>query len=384
MGKNEFSAKLILIILVINMNSLFYTFNSVAQTKFAPSESKGGNFSDLFQSADIIPLETNARSIFGYIGKLVLHNTTYYILDPDTRSILLFDLSGRFINRITNGLIKDPEQKKSVIIDFFIDTKKNNLIVLYNSSAKQAIFSLEGNFKEIVRRNMDIHAFSVGKHKYTAEKYINIAQRKFQRLNISTDKKEEIIYTPIDSFKGDKFYVTSKIYPSDKLLYTQSLDYTIYELKDGKRDSLMSFVFPLANTLFFGKYINDFRPVTALIRNRPDGIYAISDVYAIGDLLFFRLRTHSELNGYNSFVWNGKTNIFYCLNNLVPDTSSHQLNLFSNAIGSAFKDYNFLYVQEKDLYLTMPPKEYIDQKGIKNDLSLKATDNPVIIKVTVK
>ncbi len=384
MGKNEFSAKLILIILVIIMNSLFYTFNSVAQIQFAPSESKGGNFSDLFQSADIIPLETNAKSIFGYIGKLVVYNNTYYIQDPDTRSILLFDLSGRFISRITNSLIIDPKLKKPIIIDFFIDKEKNNLTIIYNSLTRQATFSLNGDFKKITSRNINVQGYSVGRYKYTADKFINIAQRKFQRLNITKDEKEEKIYTPIDSFQGDKYYVSSDIYLSDKLLYTQSLDYTIYELKDGKRDSLMSFVFPLANTLFFGKYSNDFRPVTALIRNRPDGIYAISDVYAIGDLLFFRLRTHSELNGYNSFVWNGKTNIFYCLNNLVPDTSSHQLNLFSNAIGSAFKDYNFLYVQEKDLYLTMPPKEYINQKGIKNDLSIKATDNPVIIKVTVK
>ncbi|WP_164112207.1 MULTISPECIES: 6-bladed beta-propeller [Sphingobacterium] len=366
------------------MNSLFYTFNSVAQIQFAPSESKGGNFSDLFQSADIIPLETNAKSIFGYIGKLVVYNNTYYIQDPDTRSILLFDLSGRFISRITNSLIIDPKLKKPIIIDFFIDKEKNNLTIIYNSLTRQATFSLNGDFKKITSRNINVQGYSVGRYKYTADKFINIAQRKFQRLNITKDEKEEKIYTPIDSFQGDKYYVSSDIYLSDKLLYTQSLDYTIYELKDGKRDSLMSFVFPLANTLFFGKYSNDFRPVTALIRNRPDGIYAISDVYAIGDLLFFRLRTHSELNGYNSFVWNGKTNIFYCLNNLVPDTSSHQLNLFSNAIGSAFKDYNFLYVQEKDLYLTMPPKEYINQKGIKNDLSIKATDNPVIIKVTVK
>lgn len=139
----KISFNLTIVILILS----FLTAFAKSQTKFAPSESKGGNFSDLFQSADIIPLETNARSIFGYIGKLVLHNNTYYILDPDTRSILLFDLSGRFINRITNGLIKEPNQKQIVIIDFFVDKEKNNLTVIYNSLSMQAIFSLDGNFK---------------------------------------------------------------------------------------------------------------------------------------------------------------------------------------------------------------------------------------------
>jgi hypothetical protein len=61
----------------------------------------GGAFSDYLDSIEYIPLETSKTSLFGNISQLLITDSSFVISDEDTKSILFFSLSGKFIKRVS-------------------------------------------------------------------------------------------------------------------------------------------------------------------------------------------------------------------------------------------------------------------------------------------
>jgi hypothetical protein len=58
--------------------------------------------SDIFADITLIPLETTDESIIGYVSKMVIVDSVIYILDGQTKSLLMFDMQGHFLSKIHN------------------------------------------------------------------------------------------------------------------------------------------------------------------------------------------------------------------------------------------------------------------------------------------
>lgn len=96
------------------------------------------DFTNLFDSIQIVKLETNKQSLIGVIQKILFEHEKYYILDRNSQSVLIFDSNGRFINKL-NKLGKGAGEYVE-LRDFNVD-KNGNIIILtyhklitYNSS----------------------------------------------------------------------------------------------------------------------------------------------------------------------------------------------------------------------------------------------------------
>lgn len=95
-------------------------------------------FSDIFSDYKIIPLETTDNSIFSSIDDIIMLNDTLFIFDRfKSKSVFLFDIGGKFINKICR-LGKGPGEYLQVS-SFDVDENTRN-ILLFDWTTKKLIF----------------------------------------------------------------------------------------------------------------------------------------------------------------------------------------------------------------------------------------------------
>ncbi|NDV46528.1 6-bladed beta-propeller [Paludibacter sp. 221] len=108
------------------------------------SSEKG--LTDMFDSINIIPLETTEESLIGLdINKLEVYGNRIYVLNESYshKNILCFSPQGKFlfrIDRIGNG----PGEYID-LFDFFVDKSRNQLLLL-NENNMVSYYDLDGNF----------------------------------------------------------------------------------------------------------------------------------------------------------------------------------------------------------------------------------------------
>ena len=108
-----------------------------------PDQAYGGNFSDYLYDIEYIPLETTKESLFGQVSELIITESSYIILDKDTKSVLFFSWTGKLLKRI----YKEGNLSANVVLF----NKSNNLIAIVfqnSNSDKYAIhsYSLSGDY----------------------------------------------------------------------------------------------------------------------------------------------------------------------------------------------------------------------------------------------
>ena len=62
--------------------------------------SKSISINNIFSKMEIIPLETNEKSIIQNIDKIIEYQSFIYILDRRQKAVLIFDSHGKFISKI--------------------------------------------------------------------------------------------------------------------------------------------------------------------------------------------------------------------------------------------------------------------------------------------
>jgi hypothetical protein len=72
----------------------------VPKLRIDPSRAYGGTVSEFFDHIEYIPLETTKESLFGDIGDLIITDSSFVIVDADTKSTLFFKLTGEFIRKM--------------------------------------------------------------------------------------------------------------------------------------------------------------------------------------------------------------------------------------------------------------------------------------------
>jgi hypothetical protein len=170
--------------------------------------------SDLFESIDVVQLETNEDCLIQAINKIIFHTNRYYILDEKQQKLLCFDSVGKFLFKIDQKG-QGPEEYVH-ISDFNIDPYEQTLLLL-EPWGNLFTFDLEGRFiskiklpEEILAYN-EVHSLNkdtllfVSLNKYTLVTYSKIT-------NSITDKQ-------YDEAKGCVFHPINKTYRYNNQLF---------------------------------------------------------------------------------------------------------------------------------------------------------------------
>lgn len=180
-----------------------------------------------------VPLETVKGNLIGKIDKILTFEDRIYILDKiHSRSIVIFDTTGKFISRF-NKSGKGPGEYFSMA-DFEIDEQKRHLVIYDFSWRKIFRYNIEtlnfvenGAFDPVITNfafdsKNNIFCFYRGNkdHKNTKLKYNLILADSALKI-----KDKFFKYDPNEqSFIDFKF----KLFRSQDILHTRNFDYNIY------------------------------------------------------------------------------------------------------------------------------------------------------------
>ncbi len=112
---------------------------------------------DIFESVDLIPLETNEQSLIAVIDKVIYFNDRYYILDIKQQVLFCFDSAGKFLFRISQRGHAPEEYLR--LEDFNIDSYNNQLLLL-EPYGHLLVFDLDGQFISKTRLPSEVHAYN--------------------------------------------------------------------------------------------------------------------------------------------------------------------------------------------------------------------------------
>ena len=112
---------------------------------------------DLFESLDVIQLETNDECLISTIAQVLFYDNRYYVFDIRQQGLFCFDTNGKFLFKIFRKG-QGPEEYLylcSITIDSF-----NEQLLLLEPFGNLLAFSLDGNFISKTRLPMEIMAYN--------------------------------------------------------------------------------------------------------------------------------------------------------------------------------------------------------------------------------
>jgi hypothetical protein len=220
--------------------SLFISYGCKKQTCnktntiFVDVDNISGDVSifDIFDRVEIIPLETNDKSLIKYITKLVCYNNNLYIFDYNLSKILAFNHSGKYLFSIDDQG-GGPEQYK-LVSDFDIDTDSNKILLVSPIDSKLHEYDMNGNFI----RKYNLPESRNGAYKHI--KYLNSDMIAFwtfdynNRLKFYSKSKNHLVNECFP--ETDNFYerISTPLFPYGNYM-ARPVDNNIYEMSaDGK------------------------------------------------------------------------------------------------------------------------------------------------------
>lgn len=90
---------------------------------------------------EIIPLETTEESLIGEIGKVILHDSCFFVEDNTQKAILIFDWKGKYINKISR-LGRGPGEYVN-ILDFDV---YDGFVYVFSGSGYVLRYDASGKF----------------------------------------------------------------------------------------------------------------------------------------------------------------------------------------------------------------------------------------------
>jgi hypothetical protein len=112
---------------------------------------------DIFESVEVIQLETKEECLISTIQKVVFFNDRYYVLDDRQESLFCFDSSGKFLFKIA---AKGEGPEEYLHLGYFnVDTYHNQLLILEPFGSLLS-FDLEGRFLSKIKLPREIVAYN--------------------------------------------------------------------------------------------------------------------------------------------------------------------------------------------------------------------------------
>jgi len=344
----------------------------------------GGTFSDFLDSVEYIPLETSKESLFGQITNLIVTDSSFVVTDNDTKSVLFFSKTGKFLRRISKNGVLTPftasfnRQQNRIEIPF-INYQGSKLVI--------DCYTLSG---DIVDRGTTVKANDLDaiNNIYNKVNSIIVSENCYWVRNKIPDFKsfQEFYYFSLyknsvkvksairsDSLNRYSLYRLTKecasfklpILHSDCFYYSTPLEHKVYKvpLIDGDPELCFQFIFP-------AKFGIDGNLLTIADKKQLDNILSkkwytektvlgVENILYAKDYVIFKTMT-GHLGTYSTngsitarnFLYQFENNKLVSFEKISPDVTTYFLpfcspNIISNE-GFSF-DHDFLYTHISSL-----------------------------------
>ncbi|RXF68285.1 6-bladed beta-propeller [Arcticibacter tournemirensis] len=358
-----------------------------------PESARGASVSQVFDEVHFIPLETTKESLFGSISQMQITESSYIIYDYDTKSVLIFSKDGKFKAKLNGSKTKmeEGEKEDNNFYGFSMKHENNKDLIQIYSRKYLVYFDLEG---KLIKKT-PVEGMDPGEgQKFTDQtrvKFNHLVKRDndslYYEIALLKDNKEVGVYFPfsMDRYKNDQFYSGGKpVYDCgvpDELFYLRFYEYNIYKITPKKVELAYHIIFPAANSL-----PTDFKdnPVYKNKRREyfekyPNAIYALSNTYKIGDLLFLKMHSWEASNSKkNALIYNLKTEALTSITDLEPDSASSFLPVTDAGVHYDFLNRGFHAFDGKYLYTSyssLAAFAFRDQSAGKNPKYTAAMSN---------
>lgn len=330
---------LFLLTFLCSCNHLKTPDNSIEKVNVILDQVQNKSIYKLFTNVRLIKLETNKKSMFGEIGKLIIHKNNIYILDKKaTKSIFVFNIDGKFKYKISRTGKGPGEYIEPV--DINIDSQNDHLYVLDRLLNTILIYSLTGDFieeKKLSFRLLNFQLFSsgdiVGLKELLGGKGSNKNDNKLVHFSFRKNKiLNEYFIAPITNDGNLKFDNVFSSYDNN-VLYWEIFNNIIYDITDNNISK--KYIVDFGNLNIDKKVLSMPLIERLSILNKNGKLYAglIDNVIMGKNQLYF------------SFLYNGKSyNVIY--NKHSKKSSVYQLTDEVNKINISkiFSKTNNFYV----------------------------------------
>ena len=207
---NYLHMKQLFFLFFLSILSLSCSDKKCTQVPIDIDKTRSVSISDLFESIDVVQLETTDQSLISAIGKVVFFENRYYILDLRQQTLFCFDLFGTFLFKISKK--GQGTEEYTHLGDFNIDAYNNQLLLL-DPFGYLLCFDLDGLFISKTRLPREITAYN---EVYPMDKndlaFVSLGEYPLvlysRKKNEITDKK----YKVVNGIRSHVFTATNKTY----------------------------------------------------------------------------------------------------------------------------------------------------------------------------
>lgn len=358
---------------IICFTFLLFTHNIFAQSfpidstkirtlRIDPLTAKGASVSQVFDEVNFIPLETTKESTFGNISQLRVLGNSFIIYDNDTKSVLFFRNSGKYINKINGNKIERTENDPSEFFGFNVVEENDSTYIVINSNKQYFYYNLSGIFLK-----------KINQEEYNRKLllYKKTSRSDFQRNFIEADTiKYDFVFFKDGKIIAKYFPISIKAFMSDlgpsvigvnqediskNYLFVRNYEYNIYKLNSPKITLLFKLIFPAVYSLP-NDFITNSQYIGTMNRRKffdlnKEVISGLGNVHLFGDNLLFKIGTRTgDVGKKNMLFFNLKRDDLISINHLEPDSKSFYLPVTDAGKGNEFSRYGFLAADDHYLY----------------------------------
>lgn len=407
----------LLFILIANFNTQAQGFTKI---KVDPSLAFGGVMSDYFKKIEYIPLETTKESLFGDIDKIIVTDSSFVVLDFDTKAMYYFALNGKYISkvRVTEGDYPDMQFDRfnNVINLSYYNPVKQRMEFQYFSITGKSITNLPD---QRFSTDMVVNMVNLGNSYFAVTNSCRLHKRETPRdsivhlISIYKDGKLFKQFLPVNqianlgfcSLDGRLGNSQGSVVTNGSYYISRPLDYVVYKVNKDTVMPAFQMVFPAKRTfppsIIESKNRAQLDSASIALSRNTDVINNVSNIFYFKNLLFFKTDPRSYMsatgsegkNQYN-FIYDTTDGKLVSFERITPDSLSSFLPIMGNGDASAIRGVMYsngaLFSQISSLQLfqamtatknKMPVypdvlKEYFSAQSRKS--------NPVIVKIRMK
>lgn len=293
--------------------------------------------SDLVESYKYIPLETRSESLMGYIRKILFHNDRIYIRDVETNMVYIFNLSGKYLNKI--GQRGDgPGEFSDLLYGMTIDPFTNQLLVYDQGKRKMNYFTLDGTylFNRDVPMILDGNFSVMSPNRILASNHKNIGNEHLGKWNeyriIQLDSTLQIAGGGFEYDDNVHANYLSPVFPMSnvELLYNPMFSNDFYSVSPTGISLKYSLNYTRFNNVIDTGYVNKLTNGGEIFDYMESTTYVLPE--SIETSNFFWFKTHAQNNSNEFYTYYDKNT---------------KLNV---SFRSVIQDIDFIYEYTKSCY----------------------------------
>lgn len=357
---------------------------NVRKLRIDPNNARGASASAFFDKIEFVPLETNKMSLFGEIAHLEVVNGKYVIFDHDTRSVLIFEATGKFVTRISaekvaelSGIEYSDGKTGSVFTWFSVSSVAGEKLIDIHSKKGVLRFNLEGKLVSKLKygqyyETVDLRDGTRILKDFSRDKQIAY---EFAVVNARGDTTCYLPYS-IKRYEADDYYIGGNRInigsDANSALYYGYYSYDIVDIRQTGVSLKYRIQLPADIALpvdFVSNPVYTFKKWDYLEKNK-NKVYGLNNPLIIGDNLIVTLDAISQFpSTKKTIAYNLKTGEIISIQDITPDKSSFFLPVNDSAYGTNFMMRGFSAFDGTNLYTSISAVsmlKFFEQSQVKN------------------